>query len=427
MSDFGDENSFDNQDSANTTNALAPDRFTSPSQPSWPVGGYPVHDTAPPPQSSSWDWLKNIFSGSGDSPTNTGQWSDPLKPLDRQNVNTDWSKVTEAQGVLQNIPETTGGWGDKLNQEYDPDGSEAGFHTSPFGKKLISGGISLGRGLLNMNPIGAAGNAVYDLSQGANPLKVAMNAVPGIPQGVKTAYNIGSSDNPQQAAGQTLSGIVAGNMGGQIGNNVAGPIGGIAGSILGPKLMNASYTPPTGGSTAGTPMPQQSSSTSNGFDLGAGLQGLAGLYANNQSLEANRRLMEQGQGAIQNQMTQLGDMYGQNSPYAAAMRESLARQDARAGRNSQYGPREAQLQALLAEKGAQRAAQMGQLATQQNTIGTAGNLRDQELQREQLGGVLRLGQQSGLFDWAGGGLKDMWNKYNAPQQQSFSAPTGEWA
>jgi hypothetical protein len=169
-------------------------------------------------------------------------------------------------------------------------------------------------------------------------------------------------------------------------------------------------------------MPKQSS-TSNGFDLGEGLRDLAGLYANNQSLEANRHLVEQGQGAIQNQMTQLGDMYGQNSPYAAAMRESLARQDARAGRNSQYGPREAQLQALLAEKGAQRAAQMGQLATQQNNIGTAGNLRDQELQREQLGGVLRLGQQSGLFDWVGGGLKDMWNKYNAPQQQSFSTPT----
>jgi hypothetical protein len=57
--------------------------------------------------------------------------------------------------------------------------------------------------------------------------------------------------------------------------------------------------------------------------------------------------------ALRQQQANLQQMFGPESPYAQQMRQRLERKDAAGGRRSQYGPREAQLAALLADRQAQ--------------------------------------------------------------------------
>ena len=98
-----------------------------------------------------------------------------------------------------------------------------------------------------------------------------------------------------------------------------------------------------------------------------GARTLAGLYSANEAMKSAQANQE----AIQQQQRQLADMYGPNSPYAAQLRQALARKDARAGRNSQYGPREVELQAQLARASAGAAPAMAQLSTAGNNANTA--------------------------------------------------------
>jgi hypothetical protein len=89
-----------------------------------------------------------------------------------------------------------------------------------------------------------------------------------------------------------------------------------------------------------------------GGDLVNGLGTLYGMYQNNKVHNAF--------------VNNLSGMYGQDSPYAQALRQQLMRQDAAAGRRSQYGPREVELQARLADLMSRNAqpiynAQMAQL------------------------------------------------------------------
>jgi hypothetical protein len=55
------------------------------------------------------------------------------------------------------------------------------------------------------------------------------------------------------------------------------------------------------------------------------------------------------QNAMDNYTNQINQMYSPNSPYAQQMQQTLARQDAANGRNSQYGTRATQLAAALTE------------------------------------------------------------------------------
>jgi hypothetical protein len=79
-------------------------------------------------------------------------------------------------------------------------------------------------------------------------------------------------------------------------------------------------------------------------------------------------------------------MYGPNSPYAQQMRQTLDRRDAAAGRRSQYGPREVELQANLANMNSRNAPVLANLYNSENG-GT----------ERMLSNLIRLGQQSGLF------------------------------
>lgn len=116
-----------------------------------------------------------------------------------------------------------------------------------------------------------------------------------------------------------------------------------------------------------------------GFDLNALLNtggNLAGIWSANQAYDDVRDLQKE-----------LTGMYGPESPYAAQLRQQLDRRDAAAGRRSQYGPREVELQSNLAQQ------------TSKNMLALAGLYKDAAGYRNQMvnNGLQGL---SGLF---GGG------------------------
>ena len=151
-----------------------------------------------------------------------------------------------------------------------------------------------------------------------------------------------------------------------------------------------------------------------GFDWVGAATGLAGLYQGNQAhdaLDKQRQALQSSQDMARQQyqnMPTLDSMYGPNSPYAQQMRQTLARQDAKAGRNSQYGPREAQYQAHMADKGAQYASSQAQAASHYNNAiqGSSAEAAkaaqaQQQIRAQQLGSLSNYARKSGLFNGLG--------------------------
>lgn len=68
---------------------------------------------------------------------------------------------------------------------------------------------------------------------------------------------------------------------------------------------------------------------------------------------------------LQQQQKQLADMFGPDSAYAKQLKQALERRDAAAGRRSQYGPREVELQAALAGMNSRNAPAIAQLSQQE--------------------------------------------------------------
>jgi hypothetical protein len=120
------------------------------------------------------------------------------------------------------------------------------------------------------------------------------------------------------------------------------------------------------------------SGANGGMDM---LPGLLGMYGN-----------YRGQKQAGDMLGGLQSLYAQDSPYAQMLRQSLQRQDAAGGRRSQYGPREVELQAKLAQMASQQIPGMTQLSNSQTMM------RNQMLQ-----------QGLGAFSKAGGvnALKDL--------------------
>jgi hypothetical protein len=184
--------------------------------------------------------------------------------------------------------------------------------------------------------------------------------------------------------------------GSTVGNSLGGPIGGFLGGMFGSKV----------GGQAGSEIGRAGGAPSGSGDsggLGGLLGGLAGAYGGYQASRAAGNNAD----AVNGQISNLSSMYSANSPYAAQLRQELARKDAASGRNSQYGPREAQLQALLAEKASSTAGTIGNLSTQAQAANTA----KQTAQAQTLAQLLKLGQSSGL----GGYLQNMFTSNNQAQ------------
>jgi hypothetical protein len=119
----------------------------------------------------------------------------------------------------------------------------------------------------------------------------------------------------------------------------------------------------------------------------SGLQmagGLYDLYAKNQMAQAQQKQAN----VVNQQVQQLANMYAPGSPEYNLAMQKIARLDAKAGRNSQYGARESNLAAMIA---AQKANMAPGIASLSNTANT--------LQNQALGN--RYGSLNSLFSLAG--------------------------
>lgn len=83
-----------------------------------------------------------------------------------------------------------------------------------------------------------------------------------------------------------------------------------------------------------------------GNGYGQVVDSLASLYKSKQT----RKQLQQTQGTLENQLNAGLQQYAPGSAYEQQLRKTLERQDAAAGRRSQYGAREVELQARLADK-----------------------------------------------------------------------------
>jgi len=234
-----------------------------------------------------------------------------------------------------------------------------------------------------------------------------------------------ASLNPATAAAAPalgMMGIASSN------NPVAGMVSMGIGAMAGPvaaAIANGLGIPAAIGNTIGAANPtgENFSGSNQAADIGAdgsnmlgALPGLLGAYGNYQGQKQTGQML----GGLQS-------LYAQDSPYAQAMRQSLQRQDAAGGRRSQYGPREVELQAKLAQLASQQIPGMTQLGRDRYTQ------RNQMMQQglgafQKLGGVnalrdLFMQGRGGLFETAnmGGGFGtpvnnfDLGGLFGAPQ------------
>lgn len=169
--------------------------------------------------------------------------------------------------------------------------------------------------------------------------------------------------------GSNLGGMAGSLLGMATGNPYGAALGGFAGRQLGGMdfgSMGSSFMPgETGGmpnNIGGTGMQEGGGSMMGMQTPGmGGLGGLPGMSSGGSPniLGTGTNISLLGAGAtaamgynnnrmLGNQIKTLEGLFGQNSSYAQAMRQQLERRDAAAGRRSQYGPREVELQAALA-------------------------------------------------------------------------------
>lgn len=189
-------------------------------------------------------------------------------------------------------------------------------------------------------------------------LSVASKSNPGLQafMGALGTFNKGQSMS-QGTRGQAIGGMLGG-LGGMIGL-AGGPAGAIAGSYTGNALGNA-----IGGTGPSYSGPSMDNTGISGGNLALG--GLGALYQNRQN-----------NNDIGGQIKSLQSLYSQNSPYAQQMRQALERKDAASGRRSQYGPREVELQARLADAASRQAPTLAGLYGQRmqnrnNLLNTVG-------------------------------------------------------
>jgi hypothetical protein len=172
----------------------------------------------------------------------------------------------------------------------------------------------------------------------------------------------------------------AGGPGGVLGNmGTSGTVGGVPSmTSWGDRLLS---------------MLPSASQVSSGLKTGGTLMDLiragSGVYSSNQQQKQTGQLIDQTQG-----------LFGQDSAYAQALRQKLERADAKAGRASQYGPREVQLQAKLAEMAS------GQTKTLADLIQQQGGNRNESLNSviglvgAGAGAVNQMGGMQGISDTA---------------------------
>jgi hypothetical protein len=267
------------------------------------------------------------------------------------------------------------------NDQQDLTGLEtSGFFDSPLGR-LVS---TLGKVAISTNPIGRIGVMAYDAYNGIKSGKpgAALGGLAGM-LGAGPLASAGISLGANALTGNNVSTQAAGLTGSQLGGTLGGqfgPMGGLAGSIAGGMIGSGMSTGAMGPGTTST----ETSGIGEGMDLNRLGAELGSLYVNNRS---SNQLGQMSQGSS---MANLSDLYGPNSPYAGQLRQEMERRDAAAGRRSQYGPREVELQAKLADQYGRHAPSFSAANLQRDTFNAGLQQRQQMLKAQQLGTLYSL-------------------------------------
>jgi len=309
--------------------------------------------------------------------------------------------------------------------------------------------VSFARTLLGYTPIGRIANLGIDAVRGKDiGASVIGAAVPGLAgSALGMGYNAARSNNPTASVGTQAAGM----LGGMVGGSLAGAAGAQLGSQALGGLANAGFNQASrenasiGPYGQGSPMAAGIASAQNaGNTTGPSAAGgggtnwgqLAGtLYGGYQANKQANQLAQnsqQTQQALQSQMSGLQNMYAPDSPYAKQLAQQLARQDAKAGRNSQYGTRAVELQARLAAMAptvANSMSSLGQSSNLTNTQAQTANQNRQVVQGQFLAQLLGNKGVQGLGQQAYSGLKNLYNDWTPPSYQQESVPESssyEW-
>jgi hypothetical protein len=194
-----------------------------------------------------------------------------------------------------------------------------------------------------------------------------------------------------------------------------GPAGAALGSLANSFGLTDAFTGALGQVNNGGVTGAAESQTGEGSMMDA-LPGLMGMYAN-----------YQGQKQSGDMLGGLQGLYSQNSPYSQMLQQSLQRRDAAAGRRSQYGGRDVELQAKLAQMASSQIPAMSQIANNRTMQ------RNQMLQQglgafQKMGGLQSLmGMfQPGLWEQSiARGLPSMPNNFDIGLDSLFgNVPSG---
>ena len=277
-----------------------------------------------------------------------------------------WNLSDAAKKALSglSVDELGYGGGKTVKALKDGDGNILGMSKpiSPAGGDLLENAIM---GIVAAGTGGILGQALGFLPGAMNPLQ------PSTWGGAATASNTGVPFELGNMGGATSfpvsssAGAASGSALPALGSTTSGPgltLGGVSaggGAASSPYALGGATL---GGSATGMGSPGTLASvlggaakTVGGKNIGNVLSGLASVYTNNRAQESNKQLYN----------NLLGD-FGQDSSYAKALRQELDRRDAASGRRSQYGPREVELQAKLAEQRGRNATTLAALMSGQN-------------------------------------------------------------
>jgi hypothetical protein len=273
--------------------------------------------------------------------------------------------------------------------------------TDPTYKKLLNGAVTGGvkAGLKNENigkglGKGLAGSAIPMAAQEGGTMLGDMfnqNKESGVAYDPTAGGNFGgtATANPGET-GYSPQAYTGSN---NVGTDSFKALGGITEGGMSPTGLSSVGQSPAPTSSAVSDFVSAFMGTGGGKSAGGGYGALAsnlmGLY---QANEQRKKMKEQ--------MGSLNNLFTPSSPYAQHMRQALERKDAAAGRRSQYGPREAQMMASLAEKQMQMAPQ--QMAMQKAVGGQQNAMTLNGLQ-----GLARLYQQAPQIQQDWGSLMNM--------------------
>lgn len=271
------------------------------------------------------------------------------------------------------------------------------FNKNTFGK--IAGMA------LNFTPAGKA----FNVGRGVLTALGSGNTM-GAVAGLGGAYG-GVPGAIANAGYQASRGNVAPGVGLATGLATGNPLASFGASTLAGQFQGRGGTPGINGN-----VPNQGGE--GGFNVEGLAGGLAQLYAASQANSGLKGASGANQ-AVQDQISSLSNMYSPNSPYAQQLRQTLERKDAAAGRRSQYGPREVQLMAALADKQAGVADSIGRLATSGQSNQIALNNQKNQTRAQQLALLMNLGKQSGAFASLG-------NMFKQPQQPDVNYDDSTW-